>query len=57
MLEHPAEVPHHAEVSLALVVALHLSNILVEPFFILITHCLGVQREEIEIGVKKVNFE
>ncbi len=57
MQEHPAKVPHHAGVPLALVVALHLSNILVEPFSMLIAHCSEVQREEVEVGVEKVNFE
>ena len=57
MQGHPAEVPHHAEVSLALVFALHFSNILLEPFSMLITHCSEVRREEVEVGVEKVNFE
>ena len=55
--EHPAEVPHHAGVPLALVVALHLRNILVEPFPMFVTHCSEVRGEEVEVGVEKVNLE
>ena len=55
--EHPAEVPHHAGVPLAFVVAFHLSNILVEPFPMFVTYCSEVRGEEVEVGVKKVNLE
>ena len=51
--EHPAEVPHHARVPLALVVALHVT----EPFHMFVTYCSEVLVEEVEVGVEKVNLE
>ena len=57
MQEHPAEVSHHARVPLALIVALHLRNVLVESFSILIRHCSKVWREEVEVGMAKMNLE
>ncbi|XP_068235718.1 uncharacterized protein [Palaemon carinicauda] len=44
--EHPAEVSHHAGVPFSLIVALHLRNVLVEFFSMLITHCFKGWREE-----------
>ena len=57
MQEHPAEVSHHARVPFALIVALHLHNVLVESFSMLITHCSKVWREEVEVGMEKMNLE
>lgn len=37
--------------------ALQLITILMEPFSMIITHCSEVWKEEVEVGVKKVNFE
>ena len=57
MQEHPAEVSHHAGVPFALIVALHLCNVLVESFSMLITHCSKVWREEVEVGMEEMNLE
>ena len=55
--EHPAEVSHHVGVPFALIVTLHLRNVLVESFSMLITHCSKVWREEVEVGMEKMNLE
>ena len=55
--EYLAEVSHHAGVPFALIVVLHLRNVLVEYFSMLITHCTKVWREEVEVGMKKMNLE
>ena len=57
MQEHPAEVSHHAGVPFALIVALHLRNVLVESFSMLNTHCSKVWHKEVEVGMEKMNLE
>ena len=54
---HQAEVSHHVGVPFALIVAFHLRNVLVESFSMLITHCFKVWREEVEVGMEKMNLE
>lgn len=54
--EYPVEVLYHAVVLLALVVSFHLTNILVEPFSIVITHCSEVQMEEVSCGSGESEF-
>lgn len=56
-LEHPAEVTNHAGVPFALVVTFGLSNILEQPFSMVIAHCPEIWREEAKVTVEKVNFE
>lgn len=55
--EHQEKVLHHIWVPLVLVVALHLSNILFVYFSVFITHCSELRREEVDVGVEKVQLQ
>lgn len=49
--------PHHAGVPLTVIIVLSIHNILVEHFSMLTTYCPNVQREEVKVGLEKVNLE
>lgn len=49
--------PHHAGVPLIVIIVLSIHNILVEHFSMLTTYCPNVQREEVKVGLEKVNLE